>query len=743
MNSMRMKAGKCPSDELSLTNCAVVNPQDFNDSVKHVEVYTSPSQSFVFTIKSHRDVPPSTIGFGLLQRKWATLSLGQDIDVRPFQFDINQHTLANIVLEVDFLQKKSTTLEPYDSDAMAREFLAQFHHQSFSIGQQLVFQFQEKKLLILIVKELEGADINAMRSGSKETKSRKVRIGQCFPNTMIVFDKSEGSSVNLVGKSKGKTVHHSIINPDWDFQNMGVGGLDTEFNAIFRRAFASRVFPPEIVEQLGCKHVKGILLYGPPGTGKTLMARQIGKMLNAREPKIVNGPQILDKYVGESEANIRRLFADAEEEEKRLGSNSGLHIIIFDEIDAICKSRGSVAGASGVHDTVVNQLLAKIDGVEQLNNILVIGMTNRRDMIDEALLRPGRMEVQMEIGLPSETGRAQILKIHTARMRDNKKIAPDVDLQELAVLTKNFSGAEIEGLVRAAQSTALNRLIKASNKVEVDPEAGEKLMVDRGDFLHALETDIKPAFGTSSEALELYITRGIINWGEPIRSLLEYGVILTQQARTGFGLVSVLLEGPPNAGKTALAAQLAKNSDFPFIKICSPDDMVGFSESAKCLQIRKFFDDAYRSELSCILVDNIERLLDYGAIGPRYSNIVLQALLVLLTKQPPKGRKLLVFCTTSRRQVLEEMEMLSTFTAVLRVPNISTCEQLVAVLEETDVFSKNEITAIARKVANRRLFIGIKKLLGMIEMAKHFDEQRRVFDFLTQLEVENFLELGA
>lgn len=113
------------------------------------------------------------------------------------------------------------------------------------------------------------------------------------------------------------------------------------------------------------------------------MARQIGNMLNSREPKIVNGPQILDKYVGESEANIRRLFADAEEEEKRLGPNSGLHIIIFDEIDAICKQRGSVAGNSGVHDTVVNQLLAKIDGVEQLNNILVIGMTNRKDMIDD------------------------------------------------------------------------------------------------------------------------------------------------------------------------------------------------------------------------------------------------------------------------------------------------------------------------------------------------------------------------
>lgn len=130
-----------------------------------------------------------------------------------------------------------------------------------------------------------------------------------------------------------KIVRQSIINPDWDFQKMGIGGLSNEFNAIFRRAFASRVFPPEIVEQLGCKHVKGILLYGPPGTGKTLMARQIGNMLNAREPKIVNGPQILDKYVGESEANVRRLFADAEEEEKRVSIHMG-PIVICQKADS-------------------------------------------------------------------------------------------------------------------------------------------------------------------------------------------------------------------------------------------------------------------------------------------------------------------------------------------------------------------------------------------------------------------------
>lgn len=106
----------------------------------------------------------------------------------------------------------------------------------------------------------------------------------------------------------------AIIQPDFKFEDLGIGGLDKEFSAIFRRAFASRIFPPSIVEKLGIQHCKGILLYGPPGTGKTLMARQIGKMLNAREPIIVNGPEILNKYVGQSEENVRKLFAEAEKE---------------------------------------------------------------------------------------------------------------------------------------------------------------------------------------------------------------------------------------------------------------------------------------------------------------------------------------------------------------------------------------------------------------------------------------------
>ena len=258
---------------------------------------------------------------------------------------------------------------------------------------------------------------------------------------------------------------------------------------------------------------------------------------------------------------------------------SGLHIIIFDEIDAICKARGSVAGNSGVNDTVVNQLLSKIDGVDQLNNILVIGMTNRKDMIDDALMRPGRLEVQIEIGLPKEEGRVQILNIHTTKMRTNGKMGKDVDITELSKITKNFSGAELEGLVRAAQSCALNRLVKAASKVEVDPDAAEKLIVSRADFMHALENDVKPAFGASQEMLTSFLARGIHIWGQPVQDVIDDSNLLIQQASSsdGPGLVSILLEGAPNAGKTALAAQLAINSGFPFVKICSPEDMVRFS----------------------------------------------------------------------------------------------------------------------------------------------------------------------
>ena len=263
---------------------------------------------------------------------------------------------------------------------------------------------------------------------------------------------------------------------------------------------------------------------------KTLIARQIGKMLNAREPKVINGPEVLNKFVGQSEENIRKLFADAEKEYKQKGDESGLHIIIFDELDAVCKQRGSGAGGgTGVGDSVVNQLLAKLDGVDQLNNILLIGMTNRKDMIDDALLRPGRLEVHMEISLPDETGRQQILKIHTAKMRDNNVMERDVDLNELASATKNFSGAEIGGLVKSATSFAFNRHVKVGTMAGVSDDVAN-MKVNRGDFQHALE-EVKPAFGVSEEELSNCLHGGIIHYSTYIRDVLQEGKLFVEQVR--------------------------------------------------------------------------------------------------------------------------------------------------------------------------------------------------------------------
>ncbi|XP_070975083.1 vesicle-fusing ATPase [Oncorhynchus clarkii lewisi] len=739
MAGRTMQAARCPTDELSLTNCAVVSEKD-PQFEHHVTVRTTPTHKFVFTVKTHQSVVSGTIAFSLPQRKWAGLSIGQDVEVTNYNFDKSKQCVGTMMVEIDFLQKKSVDSSQYDSDKMAAEFIQHFNSQAFSAGQQLVFSFCDK-LFGLLIKDIEAMDPSILKGEAGSGKKHKIDIGLLLGNSQVVFEKAESSSLTLIGKSKTRESRQSIINPDWNFERMGIGGLDKEFSDIFRRAFASRVFPPDIVEQMGCKHVKGILLFGPPGCGKTLMARQIGKMLNAREPKVVNGPEILNKYVGESEANIRKLFADAEDEQKRLGANSGLHIIIFDEIDAICKQRGSMAGSTGVHDTVVNQLLSKIDGVEQLNNILVIGMTNRPDLIDEALLRPGRLEVKMEIGLPDEKGRVQILNIHTAKMRQFHLLGSDVDVSELAAETKNYSGAELEGLVRAAQSTAMNRHIKASATVEVDLEKAENLQVHRDDFLASLDNDIKPAFGTNSEDYASYIMNGIIKWGDPVTAVLDDGELLVQQTKNSdrTPLVSVLLEGPPNSGKTALAAKISEESQFPFIKICSPDKMIGHSEIAKCQAIKKIFEDAYKSQLSCVVVDDIERLLDYVPIGPRFSNLVLQALLVLLKKPPPKGRKLLIIGTTSRKDVLQEMEMLDAFSTTIHIPNISRGEQLVEALEMLGSFQEKERADIAKAVKGQGVWIGIKKLTMLIEMAVQMDPEYRVSKFLTLLREQGAL----
>jgi len=597
--------------------------------------------NYALSARPTQGCQPGEIGLTDAQRTWAGISLGPQEVVLVSQYDPFSHGggksyLGSVDIEVGFAGRK-TTETPYDQDELATLFKKSFENQLLAPGQQLLLDVKNIPLRML-VRTVTLADLSMEKEETDVPAITDPRArGILTRHTQIDFFKDARTDIKLKASAR-RAAANSIIQPGFKFEDMGIGGLDTEFAAIFRRAFASRIFPPHIRERLGIEHVRGMLLYGPPGTGKTLIARQIGKMLNAREPKIINGPEVLNKYVGASEENIRKMFVDAEKEQKEKGDESGLHIIIFDELDAVCKQRGSGAGGgTGVGDSVVNQLLSKLDGVEALNNILLIGMTNRMDMIDEALLRPGRLEVHVEISLPDESGRAQILKIHTTKMRKNNVLEPDVSVEELAKLTKNFSGAELNGLVKAATSYAYGRHLQGGTTVKSDIE---DIKVKRVDFLSALE-DVKPLFGVAEEELGQRLRHGIIHFSPFIKDILDEGRLYMNQVRKpgSTPLLSVALHGPPGSGKTALAAKMAIDSGYPFIKLISADNMIGYSEMQKVQHLDKTFRDAYKSPLSIIVIDSIELLLDWVPIGPRFSNTVLAALKVLLAKQPPKVRR--------------------------------------------------------------------------------------------------------
>ncbi|PFH51344.1 hypothetical protein AMATHDRAFT_3193 [Amanita thiersii Skay4041] len=727
-----------PSDALALTNCLIVNPLDF-PAGQHVLV----NGNFAITVKhdNTNKLQPGTIGASAMQRQWIGLSLTGDFaTVEPLPFPpspVAPAFLQAVDLEISFLRSKQESSTQYSAEDLAKHFVKVYRDILLSQDQTVVFEFHGQNFKAnvknLVVVELTNEQQKGQRIPAQRPADFYAR-GIVMERTEVNILKSADSTVKLKASNK-RAPPNAILAPNFKFEDMGIGGLDSEFSEIFRRAFASRVFPPGLVEKLGIEHVKGILLHGPPGTGKTLIARQIGKMLNAREPKIVNGPEILNKYVGQSEENIRKLFADAEKEFKEKGDESGLHIIIFDELDAIFKQRGSTNSGTGVGDSVVNQLLSKMDGVDQLNNILIIGMTNRKDMIDEALLRPGRLEVHMEISLPDEKGRYQILNIHTSKMRTNGVMDSDVDLLELASLTKNFSGAEINGLIKSATSFAFNRHVKVGTMAGISDDV-ENLRVNRGDFLNALR-EVHPAFGVAEEELEQVIQNGIIQFDRVIDELLNSGQLFVEQVRssTRTPLVSILLHGLPGTGKTALGATIASASQFPFIKLISPDNMVGFSESQKVGAITKVFNDSYKSPLSVVVVDNIERLIDWTPMGARFSNSVLQTLLVLFGRRPPKGRRLLIIATSSLRSILTDLGFSEIFDSELRVPPITSLGALENVLREVELFESREERKRAMQMLEEsglggvsgdgigtRLQIGIKKLLSIVEMARQEPE---------------------
>ena len=280
------------------------------------------------------------IGASAVQRQWIGLSVTGDTvtvtSLPPPPHPSAPAFLETLTLEVGFLQRNLEIAEQFSADDLAATFIRGFSHIVFTVGQILVFEYHGQNLKGL-VKSVSVLELAAEQRGGGGGGGR-ADSGIVMEKTEVTFLKDPISKIKIKSSAK-KAAPNAILAPNFKFEDMGIGGLDDEFSAIFRRAFASRVFPPGLVEKLGIHHVKGalwrgslslcvsgpplltfvcvtlgILLHGPPGTGKTLMARQIGKMLNAREPKIVNGPEILNKYVGQSEENIRKLFADAEKE---------------------------------------------------------------------------------------------------------------------------------------------------------------------------------------------------------------------------------------------------------------------------------------------------------------------------------------------------------------------------------------------------------------------------------------------
>lgn len=740
---MKLETANSPGNHVALSNVVAVNPDDFRETPNGA--YVILDGLFVYTILKTSDQKPGTIGLAGYIRKWIKASMGQTILVESYdifsQSSDDTHYLGELDLLVDFYNPNRGVPVDVDEDALVELFKKNYENQILQPTQTILMDYQNSVFAVHVhaSQVLNLSQLNVERHMSEDISTK----GILTSSTVVNFFGAENTKIHLKKKKGGKSSlmnkprANPIINPDFKLENMGIGGLDQEFQQIFRRAFASRIISPELVENLGLRHVKGLLLYGPPGTGKTLIARQIGKMLNVKEPKVVNGPEMLSKYVGSSEENIRNLFKDAEQEYKLKKENSQLHIIIFDELDSVFKQRGGGrSDGTGVGDNVVNQLLAKMDGVDQLNNILIIGMTNRLDLIDGALLRPGRFEIQIEISLPDEKGRKEILLIHTKKMKDNNLLSDDVDFDELASQTKNFTGAELEGLCNSASSFAINQYTKSENIAKVDQDIA-KMKLTRNDFLLALN-EVKPAFGVNEEDLELNFPYGVIEYNQRIHTIFERLKSYIEEVKNSDTerLISVLLHGEPGVGKTAIASMMALKSEFPYIKMLSAENLVGMSEGMKIATIDNIFRDVYKSPLNVLVIDKIETLINYVPIGPRFSNEILQMLIVNLNKKPPGGRRLLIIGTTSQHSVLKHMGLVENFTKTIEMKKIKEVSEVKVVFDKLDFMSPKEREAVLNQLASYgdgQLDIGVKKLIQVMMNCKYLKAD-------VDTAVENILE---
>jgi len=500
-----------------------------------------------------------------------------------------------------------------------------------------------------------------------------------------------------------------------------IGGLSEELEKV-RELIELPLKHPELFDRLGIEPPKGVLLHGPPGTGKTLIAKAVASESQANFTSI-NGPEIMSKFYGQSEENLRKMFENAEK--------NAPSIIFIDELDAIAPKRGEVTGE--VERRVVAQLLALMDGLKTRGKVIVIAATNRPEGLDPALRRPGRFDREIIIGVPNESGRYEILQIHTRGM----PLAQDIDLHELAKFAYGYVGADLQALCKEAAMNALRKILPAINLEEerIPPEVLEKISVTKQDFDKALKL-VEP-----SAMREIMVQTPNVRWEdigglEKVKQELMESVEWPLKKPHDFEELGIrpprgiFLYGPPGCGKTLLAKAVATESNANFIAIKGPEVLskwVGESEKA----IRETFRKARQVSPAIIFFDEVDAIAARrgNEMGSRVGERVIDQILTEIDGIEELG-EVCVIAATNRPDIVDPALLRpGRFDRLILVPAPDEKVRLAILkvhsknmplenvnLEElasmTEGFSGADLDGLCREAGMRALREGIKKVTG-------------------------------